>query len=130
MRHSEDSSVNLYVMSSVIRATLKWLVSYATPTLYAVGWLVDCLIAFLRILFAFLRILFRVVSFLTSTSSNTGTMLLRRYCQERHDTKQNSLESKKIPPRGRKKFSRECPSKCSLEPEHAYNRFHLVVYYY
>ena len=46
-------------------------------------------------------------------------MLLRRYCQERHDTKQNSLESKKIPPRGRKKFSRECPSKCSLEPEHA-----------
>ena len=63
--------------------------------------------------------MFRVASFLTSTSSNTGTMLLRRYCQERHDTKKNSLESKKIPPRGRKKFSRECPSKCSLEPEHA-----------
>ena len=105
MRHSEDASVNLYVMSSVIRASSKWLVSYATPTLYVVGWLVDCLIAFLRILFAFLRILFRVVSFLTSTSSNTGTMLLRRYCQERHDnetkfsrkqTKNTSTRKKKI----------------------------------
>ena len=31
----------LYVMSSVIRASSKWMVSYATPTLVLVTWLLS-----------------------------------------------------------------------------------------